>query len=72
VTNQTVTFAQVAAFDGPAAALGTGMRLGITAALVKTIVSENNYIGLIGPVGTPTTAATQPIARQAAMPLSGL
>ncbi|WP_416369877.1 ABC transporter substrate-binding protein [Tritonibacter mobilis] len=32
VTGDSVTFAQVAAFDGPAAALGTGMRLGITAA----------------------------------------
>ncbi len=32
VTTDSVTFAQVAAFDGPAAALGTGMRLGITAA----------------------------------------
>lgn len=32
VTTESVTFAQVAAFDGPAAALGTGMRLGITAA----------------------------------------
>lgn len=32
ITNDTVTFAQVAAFEGPASALGTGMRLGITAA----------------------------------------
>ncbi|TNJ39939.1 ABC transporter substrate-binding protein [Phaeobacter sp. B1627] len=32
VTGDSVTFAQVAAFEGPAAALGTGMRLGITAA----------------------------------------
>ena len=32
VTSDSVTFAQVAAFEGPAAALGTGMRLGITAA----------------------------------------
>ena len=32
ITSDSVTFAQVAAFDGPASALGTGMRLGITAA----------------------------------------
>lgn len=32
VTADSVTFAQVAAFDGPAAALGTGMNLGIRAA----------------------------------------
>ncbi|OIQ28013.1 MAG: ABC transporter substrate-binding protein [Alphaproteobacteria bacterium MedPE-SWcel] len=32
VTDDSVTFAQVAAFEGPASALGTGMRLGITAA----------------------------------------
>ncbi|MBO9473082.1 ABC transporter substrate-binding protein [Shimia sp. R10_1] len=32
ITDTSVTFAQVAALDGPAAALGTGMRLGIMAA----------------------------------------
>ncbi len=32
VTPNSVTFAQVAAFEGPAAALGTGVRLGINAA----------------------------------------
>ncbi|MEL0438292.1 ABC transporter substrate-binding protein [Phycobacter sp. K97] len=32
ITANSVTFAQVAAFEGPAAALGQGMRLGITAA----------------------------------------
>lgn len=32
ITDDSVTFAQVAAFEGPAAALGNGMRLGITAA----------------------------------------
>ncbi|WOI33393.1 ABC transporter substrate-binding protein [Tritonibacter scottomollicae] len=102
ITDDSVTFAQVAAFEGPAAALGTGMRLGITAAfeevnaaggvhgrtvqldamddgyepdrsaaLVKTVVDENNHIGLIGPVGTPTTSATQPIASAANMPFIG-
>ncbi|NIZ13468.1 ABC transporter substrate-binding protein [Phaeobacter sp. HF9A] len=102
VTDASVTFAQVAAFEGPAAALGTGMRLGITAAfeeanaaggvhgrmlkldtmddgyepdrsaaLVKTVVDENNHIGLIGPVGTPTSSATQPIATEAQLPFIG-
>ena len=32
ISDDSVTFAQVAAFDGPAAALGQGMRLGINAA----------------------------------------
>lgn len=32
ITSDSVTFAQVAAFEGPASALGTGMRLGIIAA----------------------------------------
>ncbi|MBE1295417.1 ABC transporter substrate-binding protein [Phycobacter azelaicus] len=102
VTPNSVTFAQVAAFEGPAAALGTGMRLGITAAfeeanaaggvhgrmlkldsmddgyepdrsagLVKEVVEGNNHIGLIGPVGTPTSSATQPIATEAGMPFIG-
>ncbi|MBO9399699.1 ABC transporter substrate-binding protein [Shimia sp. R9_3] len=102
ITDTSVTFAQVAALDGPAAALGTGMRLGILAAfeeanaaggvhgrmlklesmddgyepdrsatLVKSVVEGNNHIGLIGPVGTPTSSATQPIATEANMPFIG-
>ncbi|MBO9407596.1 ABC transporter substrate-binding protein [Shimia sp. R9_1] len=102
ITDTSVTFAQVAALDGPAAALGTGMRLGIMAAfeeanaaggvhgrmlklesmddgyepdrsatLVKSVVEGNNHIGLIGPVGTPTSSATQPIATEANMPFIG-
>ena len=102
ITPDSVTFAQVAAFDGPASALGTGMRLGITAAfeeanaaggihgrmlklesmddgyepdrsvrLVKKVVEENNHIGFIGAVGTPTSSATQPIASAASFPFIG-
>lgn len=102
VTPNSVTFAQVAAFEGPAAALGTGMRVGITAAfeeanaaggvygrmlkldtmddgyepdrsagLVKDVIEEDNHIGLIGAVGTPTSSATQPIATAANMPFIG-
>ncbi|WP_027245718.1 ABC transporter substrate-binding protein [Leisingera daeponensis] len=39
VTTDSVTFAQVAAFEGPAAALGNGMRLGITAAFEEANAS---------------------------------
>jgi ABC-type branched-subunit amino acid transport system substrate-binding protein len=39
VTANSVVFAQVAAFEGPAAALGTGMRLGITAAFEEANAS---------------------------------
>ena len=102
VTDNSVTFAQVAAFEGPASALGNGMKQGITVAfeevnaaggvhgrmikldtmddgyepdrsvaLVKTVVDENNHIGLIGAVGTPTSSATQPIATEANIPFIG-
>ncbi len=97
-----VKFSQVAALDGPAAALGQGMRLGILAAFeeandnggvhgrqivlesfddgyepdrsvthVKSLISGNNHLGFIGAVGTPTSAATQPIATAAGMPFIG-
>ncbi|WP_136442097.1 ABC transporter substrate-binding protein [Pacificoceanicola onchidii] len=97
-----VRFAQVAALEGPAAALGQGMRLGLTAAFdeansaggvhgrtivldsqndgyepdmsiahVKSVIGGDNHIGLIGAVGTPTSAATQPIATEAGLPFIG-
>ncbi|MEM6422010.1 MAG: ABC transporter substrate-binding protein [Pseudomonadota bacterium] len=99
VTDAAVTFAQVAAFEGPAAALGTGMRHGIlaafaevnaaggvhgrelrlvsendgyepeiSAAAVKRIIAGREAFAFIGPVGTPTSKATQPLAAEAAMP----
>lgn len=102
VTSTSVAFAQVAALEGPAAALGQGMRLGMQAAfeeanaaggvhgrtitldsmndnyepdrsvaLVKSVVTDNNHLGLIGAVGTPTASATQPIATEANMPFVG-
>ncbi len=102
ITENSITFAQVAALEGPAAALGIGMQQGITAAFeeanrnggvhgrmlqleslndgyepdqsvkhVKAIVAGNAHIGLIGPVGTPTTKATQPVASDADMPFIG-
>ncbi|APG48925.1 ABC transporter substrate-binding protein [Phaeobacter porticola] len=102
VTETDVTFAQVAALDGPAAALGQGMQLGLQAAfaeanaaggvhgrtlildsmddsyepdrsvtLVKKVIADNQHIGLIGAVGTPTASATQPIATEAGLPFIG-
>lgn len=102
ITDTEVTFAQVAALEGPAAALGQGMRLGMMAAFqeanaaggvhgrminldsmddgyepdrsvqhVQDVISGNNHIGLIGAVGTPTSAATQPVATAANMPFIG-
>lgn len=99
ITENSVNFAQVAALDGPAAALGIGMREGIRAAFeeanraggvhgrqinltsmddgyepdrsvshVRDIVSSNDYIGLIGSVGTPTSKAAQPLATTANLP----
>lgn len=102
VTETEVRFAQVAAIEGPAAALGTGMQQGILAAFaeansaggvhgrmltlettddgyeptrsidaVNAVIAANDAIALIGPVGTPTTKATQPIATEADMPMIG-
>ncbi len=102
ITDTDVTFAQVAALDGPAAALGQGMRVGMMAAFeevnsqggvhgrqiileslddgyepdrsvehVQSVIDGDNHIGLIGAVGTPTSAATQPVATAAGMPFIG-
>lgn len=102
ITDSEVRFAQVAAIEGPAAALGTGMQLGIQAAFteinsaggvngrtlsltsmddgyepsrsidaVNSVIASDDYLALIGPVGTPTTKATQPIATEANMPMIG-
>ena len=97
-----VRFAQVAALDGPAGALGSGMRQGILAAFaeanrdggvhgrtielesfddgyepdrsvaaVRAVIEGNSHLGFIGPVGTPTSQAAQPIATDAGMPFIG-
>lgn len=102
VTDTEVTFAQVAAFDGPAAALGQGMNVGVMAAFeeanraggingrmlrletfddgyepdrsaahVQGVIDGAAHLGLIGPVGTPTTKATQPLASAASLPFIG-
>ena len=102
VDDASVKFAQVAALEGPAGALGSGMREGILAAFneansaggihgrmvelesiddgyepdrsvaaVRGVIEGDAHLGLIGPVGTPTTLATQPIATEANMPFVG-
>ena len=38
---------------------------------VNTVIDSNDYLALIGPVGTPTTKATQPLATEADMPMIG-
>ncbi|MEL7466133.1 MAG: ABC transporter substrate-binding protein [Pseudomonadota bacterium] len=102
VSPDEIAFAQVAALEGPASALGSGMRTGILAAFeeananggvhgrmlrldsmddgyepdksvsqVEALIADNAYLGIIGPVGTPTTRATQPIATSASLPMIG-
>lgn len=102
VDDSTIRFAQVAAMEGPAAALGQGVRQGIQAAFeevnraggihgrqlqledmddgyepsrsidaVNSVIASDDYLALIGPVGTPTTKATQPLATEADMPMIG-
>jgi len=97
-----IVFGQAAPLDGPAAALGTGMRDGILAAfaeankaggvhgrkvelvarddgyeptrsanVTRQLISEDNVFALIGPVGTPTSQAAQPIAAEAGVPFIG-
>lgn len=38
---------------------------------VRGVIEGGDHIGLIGPVGTPTSKATQPIATEAGMPFVG-
>lgn len=102
VTADTVVFGQAAVLNGPAAALGQGMKAGLNAAFeeankkggvhgrklklisvddgyepekaivaTKKLIAEDKVFALIGPVGTPTSAATQPIATAAKVPFIG-
>jgi ABC-type branched-subunit amino acid transport system substrate-binding protein len=102
VTADTIVFGQAAALNGPAGALGTGMKAGIEAAFAeankkggvhgrklklisrddgyepdksiaatKALIEQDKVFALIGPVGTPTSAATQPIATAAGVPFIG-
>jgi branched-chain amino acid transport system substrate-binding protein len=96
VTKDRIVFGQVAALEGPAQALGQGMRQGLLAAFaeanraggiagrqlelksaddsyepqkmieaMKKMLGEDNVFAIVGPVGTPTANAGQPIATEA-------
>jgi ABC-type branched-subunit amino acid transport system substrate-binding protein len=102
VSADTIVFGQAAVLEGPASALGVGMRTGLQAAFDEInakggvhghklkLISENdgyepdraiaatrklievdNVFALIGAVGTPTSAAAQPIATAAKVPFIG-
>lgn len=102
VSADKIVFGQAAAFEGPAAALGNNMKLGIDAAFAEAnaaggvngrklsvvryddsyepdksvvatrkLIEEDKVFALIGPVGTPTTLVTQPIATAAGVPFIG-
>lgn len=102
VSADKILFGQVAALNGPAQALGQGMREGILAAFgeinrtggvngrklelksiddgyepektieaIKKIIGEDKVFALVGAVGTPTSAAGQPIATAAKVPFIG-
>ena len=102
VTADKIIFGQAAALDGPAAALGQGMREGILAAFAeankaggvkghrlelisrddgydpnksiqaaKQLIDQDKVFALIGSVGTPTSAAVQPIATDGGIPFIG-
>jgi branched-chain amino acid transport system substrate-binding protein len=102
VTADKIVFGQATALEGPASALGQGMKLGLEAAFaeinkaggvkgrklefksvddgyeptksieaVKKLLEEDKVFAIAGAVGTPTSAATQPIATAAGAPFIG-
>jgi len=102
VSPEKIVFGQAAALDGPASALGQGMKAGLEAAFAeankaggvkgrklelksiddgyeptksieaaKKLLEEDKVFALVGAVGTPTAAATQPIATAAGAPFIG-
>ena len=102
VKRDSIIFGQVAAFEGPASALGKGMNIGLRAAFEeanrsggvhnrrleivsrddgyepaksiansRALIETEKVFALIGPVGTPTSKATQPIATRAGVPFIG-
>ena len=97
-----IVLGQSAAFEGPASALGNGVRLGLEAAFheanenggvagrrielisyndgyepesavknVQTLIEKDKVFALIGSVGTPTSKASQPVAKDADVPFIG-
>lgn len=101
VSSSKIVFGQAAVFDGPASALGLGMRDGLLAAFGEAnaaggingrkleLLSENDgyeptkaidatktligkdIFALVGPVGTPTSLAAHPVAKEAGVPFIG-
>ena len=96
-----IVLGQAAVFEGPASALGLGMRDGLTAAFaevnakggvggrkIELLTQDDGYepgksidatkaliakdvFALVGPVGTPTSMAAHPIAKDAGLPFIG-
>jgi branched-chain amino acid transport system substrate-binding protein len=97
-----IILGQAAALEGPAAALGQGMREGLLAAFdeankaggvkghkidlvavddgyeptksidaAKKLIEQDKVFALVGSVGTPTSAAVQPMATEAGVPFIG-
>ena len=102
VSADKIVLGQAAALEGPAEALGQGMREGMLAAFAevnkaggvkghqieliavddgyepnrsieaaKTLIEHDKVFALVGSVGTPTSAAVQPIAAEAGVPFIG-
>lgn len=102
VSADKIVFGQATALEGPASALGQGMKLGLEAAFtevnkaggvkgrklelksvddgyeptksieaVKKLLEADKVFAIAGTVGTPTAAATQPIATAAGAPFIG-
>jgi ABC-type branched-subunit amino acid transport system substrate-binding protein len=102
VAADAIRFGQAAVFDGPAAELGLGMRLGLQAAFAeanraggvlgrrlelvtrddgyeptksaeatRALIEQDRVFALLGPVGTPTSAAAQPVAAETGVPFIG-
>jgi branched-chain amino acid transport system substrate-binding protein len=102
VSADKIVFGQATALEGPASALGQGMKMGLEAAFaevnkaggvkgrkielksmddgyeptksieaVKKLLDDDKVFAIAGPVGTPTSAATQPIATAAGAPFIG-
>lgn len=46
-----------------------GYEPGRSVTQTRSVIDSNDYLALVGPVGTPTTKATQPIATEANMPM---
>jgi branched-chain amino acid transport system substrate-binding protein len=102
VSADKIVFGQATVLEGPASALGQGMKMGLEAAFaeinkaggvkgrklelksvddgyeptksieaVKKLLEEDKVFAIAGAVGTPTAAATQPIATAAGAPFIG-